>query len=112
MCRTYQDHAYDSPPEPSDFQLTLLDQVLLKCGLPVGIGKFQLEGWRAPIPWYLFECEKHGLVTNYRWGHSQKLICPECHKERSNWRGGASRSNEKAEPGCLHKSLEDKEAPP
>ena len=121
MCRTYQEYPYDTIPEPEDYPLNLQDQILIKCGLPIPIGKLQLEGWSAPLPWYLFECKKHGLVTNYRWGHSQRLVCPKCFDEEcSNWRGGASGSEEVSIVGnamrgphfTLVDPSQDKEAPP
>ena len=123
MCRVYQEYPYDTRPEPEDFPLNFQDQLLLKLGLPVGIGKFKLEGWKRPIPWYLFECKKHGLVTNYKCGFSQKLICPKCFKEEHSpiGAGEASRSSEevsivgdamRAHSVSLPDPSEDKEASP
>jgi hypothetical protein len=86
--------------------------VLIKRGIPVCIGRFQLEGWRAKEPWYIFECAIHGLVTNYKWGYDQRLVCPKCHEESSNWRGRASRSSEEDLSDAFTDHSEDKEALP
>ena len=40
------------------------------------------SGWTAPLPFYAFKCEKHGLVENYPSGHHQRLLCPQCQAER------------------------------
>ena len=40
------------------------------------------EGWRAPLPIFLFRCEKHGIYAiDYPHGYSQYLLCPKCFEE-------------------------------
>jgi len=46
------------------------------------IGYRKLPGWKAPNPFYIFRCHKHGLVEDYPHGYNDRLDCPECFKER------------------------------
>ena len=45
------------------------------------VGDEKLEGWKEPVPFYIFKCPKHGLVKTYKMGYGDVLICPECLKE-------------------------------
>ena len=42
------------------------------------IGDRQREGWKGPLPHYVFRCPTHGLVVGYRYGWDKRLECPRC----------------------------------
>jgi hypothetical protein len=41
------------------------------------------HGWSERLPWYIFRCEKHGIVANYPQGYESRLDCPKCQEERA-----------------------------
>ena len=45
------------------------------------IGHRIKPGWKGSLPFYRFQCPKHGLVENYPMGYEEILHCPECDKE-------------------------------
>ncbi len=47
----------------------------------VYVGNYKLPGWRGELPFYAFECKRHGYVVNYPTGYDQKLECPFCSEE-------------------------------
>ena len=48
----------------------------------VYVGDYRLPGWMGKLPFYAFECRKHGLVVNYPTGYEQRLECPFCSNEK------------------------------
>jgi hypothetical protein len=64
-----------------DKRLKLLDRLKIELGGYLYVGNERKDGWKETTPFYLFKCEKHGLVKNYASGHNGKLVCPECLKE-------------------------------
>ena len=38
-------------------------------------------GWKEYLPFYRFECHKHGEVIDYRHSHNQRLECSKCRKD-------------------------------
>lgn len=41
----------------------------------------QNEGWRAPLPFYLVNCSKHGPFEDNPHGHMGVFRCPKCMDE-------------------------------
>ena len=50
-------------------------------GVTVFLGYYRRPGWSGALPFYLWECPKHGLVVDYPHGHKQALSCPKCREE-------------------------------
>ena len=65
-----------------DKRLGLLEKLKIQLQGHVFIGNEQSEGWKSPIPVYMFECQKHGYVKNYAKGYRKRLECPQCLEER------------------------------
>lgn len=42
------------------------------------VGKHSLPGWTGELEFYLFRCEKHGIVIDYPHGMGEELRCPVC----------------------------------
>jgi hypothetical protein len=38
-------------------------------------------GWKASLPFYAFECQRHGVIVNYPHGYGQRLECLLCQNE-------------------------------
>jgi len=47
----------------------------------IHVGDHKMAGWKRPLSFYAFRCDKHGLVANYPIGHMEKLLCPFCLEE-------------------------------
>ena len=59
-------------------ELSLIQKIRLKlCGFVYTENRMK-QGWRAPIPFYAFKCDEHGLVENYPHGYEGRLDCPKC----------------------------------
>ncbi len=43
----------------------------------IHLGDYKLPGWKNPLPFYAFICERHGIVVSYPIGHMEKLLCPQ-----------------------------------
>ncbi len=59
-------------------KLTLIQKIILKLNGRVYTEHKMRHGWRAPIPFYAFRCDKHGLVEDYPHGYEGRLDCPKC----------------------------------
>jgi len=42
------------------------------------IGNIKVKGWKIALPFYAFNCKKHGLQISYPTGWRNKLVCPIC----------------------------------
>jgi hypothetical protein len=62
-------------------EVDLLGRVIIKLTGKKYIGEEAREGWKKPLPHYLFICPVHGLVKSYPSTHKQVLICPKCIEE-------------------------------
>jgi hypothetical protein len=49
----------------------------------VYVGDHKLPGWSGELPFYAFECKKHGVVVNYPTGYEERLECPFCLEEEN-----------------------------
>jgi len=45
------------------------------------VGKYWSPGWKRPLDFYSFVCEKHGQVVGYGAGYDGRLVCPLCAME-------------------------------
>lgn len=54
---------------------------MAEMGFKVPLGKFRRPGWTGDIQFYLFHCEKHGLVYDYKHGHIPYVMCVQCFEE-------------------------------
>jgi len=61
--------------------LSLWQKIKLKILGYAYIGHRQKPGWKAPLPFYVVRCEKHGLFEDYPHGRSQYFLCPKCREE-------------------------------
>ena len=64
-----------------DNRLNLIERIKMLLNGYLYVGHEKLEGWKEPVPFYVFKCPKHGYVKTYRMGYNESLICPECLKE-------------------------------
>ena len=46
------------------------------------VGRYMAMGWKEPIMFYAFKCQKHGDVVDYPHGFAQRLECPICAEMR------------------------------
>ena len=69
---------YKNWPRVEDLELSRFKRFLLNHYIPIQIGRHKMEGWKRPLPFYCWRCPDHGIVINYRQGHSQTLYCPHC----------------------------------
>jgi len=58
--------------------INLLKKIKIKLFGYARLGNYKLEGWKNPLPFYAFKCEKHGLQITYTTGWEKKLICNKC----------------------------------
>ena len=58
--------------------LTLVRKIILKLSGHVFTEYRMKPGWKSPIPFYAFKCDKHGLVEDYPHGYEGRLDCPKC----------------------------------
>jgi hypothetical protein len=42
------------------------------------VGMATRDGWKAPMPFYAFECPKHGIQVSHPHGYGMELRCPVC----------------------------------
>jgi len=42
------------------------------------MGEEKMDGWKDALPFYMFRCPIHGIVTAYAMGHRKLLVCPVC----------------------------------
>lgn len=62
-------------------RLTPMQRKMAGLGIKVPLGKYSKHGWSRALPFYAFNCRRHGVVVNYPMGHAQILRCPECDRE-------------------------------
>ena len=62
-------------------EFSILDRIRLRLGLPVYVGHRRKPGWRGSLPFYAFNCPKHGVVVSYPHGYGEVLTCPRCPDE-------------------------------
>ena len=65
-------------------KLSGLQKAMLAIGLKVYVGHEQGEGWKEPLPVYVFNCQKHGRQEAYPSGWAQNIYCPLCQQEQAN----------------------------
>ncbi len=65
-------HALGAP------RLSLRQRLELRLTGKTYVGHDARPGWTGAMPFYAFECPKHGLVTNYPMGYEKRLECPKC----------------------------------
>ena len=73
----------DNSVEKMAHEYTLAARVKIKLFGSIYIGHFSKPGWNGSLPFFMFKCEKHGIVTNYPMGFEATLRCPHCERERS-----------------------------
>ena len=59
-------------------ELKLVQKIILKLRGRVYTEHRMKPGWKAPIPFYAFKCNEHGLVEDYPHGYEGRLDCPKC----------------------------------
>ena len=64
-----------------DNRLRLLEKLKIQLQGHIFVGNEQNEGWKSPIPVYMFRCQKHGYVKNNAKGYRKRLECPQCLEE-------------------------------
>ena len=64
-----------------DGRLKLIDRLKILLSGHLYVGDEIKEGWKEPLPFYVFICPKHGLVKNYAKGYDKRLECPLCAEE-------------------------------
>ena len=62
-------------------QITPMQRKMAALGFKVPLGEYSKPGWAGSLPFYAFNCKRHGVVVNYPRGHAQILRCPECDRE-------------------------------
>lgn len=70
--------SFTSIHEEKILKMGPLQKLKLKVFGKIYIGKKQLPGWKAPLPFYIFKCPTHGLQMSYPNGWNRLLICPKC----------------------------------
>ena len=65
----------------STLSLNLVQRLKLRFLGQAYIGHRIRPGWKGSLPFYAFECQRHGVVVNYPHGYSQRLECPLCQNE-------------------------------
>lgn len=66
-----------------DPRISLLNRLKMQLSGYLYVGERSRDGWRGPLPHYVFECPVHGLVESYPHGYEQRLECPRCVEERA-----------------------------
>ena len=61
--------------------LTSIDIIEVRRRGEIFLGDHKMRGWKKALPFYAFNCEKHGIVVNYPLGHMESLLCPFCIEE-------------------------------
>ena len=64
-----------------EYSLNVIDRIRLELFGSTYIGVNKKSGWKNSVPFYLYKCPKHGIVTTYAKGHKQYLTCPKCLEE-------------------------------
>ncbi len=61
-------------------ELSFRKKIVLKALRIVRIENRRYAGWSGDLPFYLFNCSKHGLVCDYKheWPPFETLHCPLC----------------------------------
>ncbi|MHB1907712.1 MAG: hypothetical protein ACYCQJ_02430 [Nitrososphaerales archaeon] len=59
-------------------KLNLLQKLELLLFGRASLGKHSLPGWTGELEFYLFRCEKHGVVIDYPHGTDEELRCSLC----------------------------------
>lgn len=65
----------------SKLSLNLIQSLKLRFLGQAYIGHRIRPGWNGSLPFYAFECQRHGIVVNYPHGYGQRLECPLCQNE-------------------------------
>ena len=65
-----------------DSRLKLLDRLKIRLQGNLYLGDKVEEGWKEPVPLYMFKCPIHGYVESTVHGRA-RLECPECLKEKA-----------------------------
>lgn len=61
--------------------LSAYEQLKVKQSGNIYVGEYKMPDWSGTLPFYAFNCEKHGIVVNYPIGHMKMLLCPYCIEE-------------------------------
>jgi hypothetical protein len=65
----------------AEVQRSIRKKIELKIRGSVFTEKKMKDGWKAPIAFYAFSCDRHGIVENYEQGYHKNLRCPICQDE-------------------------------
>jgi len=66
-----------------DPRISLLNRLKMQLSGYLYVGEKRRDGWRGPLPHYVFECPVHGLVESYPHGYGGRLECPRCVEEKA-----------------------------
>jgi len=61
-----------------NLKLNIFQYIKIKIFGYVFIKKIRIKGWKNPLSFYAFKCDKHGLQIAHPMGWKNKLICPKC----------------------------------
>ena len=64
-------------------KLNLLQKLELLLFGRASLGKHSLPGWTGELEFYLFRCEKHGVIIDYPHGIDGELRCSLCTQRAS-----------------------------
>lgn len=69
--------------DPGDQRIRLTNTQRLRLRLfgHAYVGHRTRPGWRDALPFYAFNCPKHGIVVDYPHGFDRRLACPICSEE-------------------------------
>ena len=70
-----------SRDQKSELSLNLVQRLKLHFLGQTYIGHRLRPGWKDSLPFYAFECQRHGVVENYPHGYGHRLECPLCQNE-------------------------------
>lgn len=62
-------------------KLTFWQKLQLKLSGHTFLEYRKRPGWRGHLPFYVFKCEKHGLMIDYPHGFDERLDCIKCFEE-------------------------------
>ena len=68
--------------ESQTIKLDFVQRLKLRTFGACRVGYIQKDDWASKLPYFAFNCEKHGLVFSRTYGFKQYLMCPICEEER------------------------------
>ena len=63
-------------------KMNFLKKIQLKTFGSAFLCNYQKDGWKKPLPMFVFQCKQHGVQIGHPAGWKESLVCPKCFHDK------------------------------